>query len=79
MWVESWVPGNGNIDIDADGNFRYTHDGGEEDDTIQYYIFNGIKNTIDSTLSTGCSGGPGNIIIKRITVNDCPIANVDTF
>ena len=79
LWVESWVPGNGNIDIDADGNFRYTHDGGEEDDTIKYYIFNGIKNTIDSTLSTGCSGGPGNIIIKRIPVNDCPIANVDTF
>ena len=42
LWVEDLVPGyNGDITIDSDGNFRYTHDGGEEDDTIKYYIFKG--------------------------------------
>ena len=79
LWVDYHVPIDAPIVLDSDGSFVYTHDGGEEDDTIQYHIFNGIKNTTDPSLSTGCSGGPANIIIKRIPVNDCPIANADTF
>ena len=73
IFVTDWtLPVNGTLDnneIKFDGKFTYNHDGSQLGDTIEYKI--------ESDLCP--SDVVGKIILIPINVNDCPIAERDTF